>query len=81
MQKVFKELNDENEFLLKSISEKHIADMIRKVRNHCIAPKNNCILSTKEMAKLMQLPPQKTQKDYKIKAIDEAEGDHSKRNY
>ena len=71
----FKELNDENEFLLKSISEKHIADMIRKVRNHCIAPKNNCILSTKEMAKLMQLPPQKTQKDYKIKAIDEAEGD------
>ena len=40
----FKELNDENEFLLKSISEKHIADMIRKVRNHCIAPKNNCIL-------------------------------------
>ena len=74
----FKELNDENEFLLKSISEKNIADMIRKVRNHCIAPKNNCILSTKEMAKLMQLPPQKTQKDYKIKAIDEAEGEVSK---
>lgn len=74
----FKELNDENEFLLKSINEKRILDTILNVRNHNIAPKNNCILSTKEMAKLMQLPPQKTQKDYKIRAIDEPEGEISK---
>lgn len=74
----FKELNDENEFLLKSISEKWITNRIREVRTHSVAPKNNCILSTKEIAKLIQLPPKQAQRDFKIKAIDELEGEVSK---
>jgi len=69
----FKELNDENEFLLKSIDKKWIKHQIREVRTHSIAPKSSCILSTKEMAKLIQLPPKQAQRDYKIKAIDELE--------
>lgn len=74
----FKELNDENEFLLKSIGEKWIVNRIREVRSHSVAPKNNCILSTKEIAKLIQLPPKQAQRDFKIKAIDELEGEISK---
>ena len=40
----------------------------------------NDILSTKEVAKLIQLPPQKAQRDFKIKAIETLEVDFPKEN-
>lgn len=74
----FKELNDENEFVFKPLGDKWTHLRINEVKSHSVAPNNHCILSTKEMAKLLQLPPKQTQRDFKIKAIDELEGEVSK---
>ena len=74
----YKELNDENEFVLKPLSAKRIPNRIREIRYFDVSPNNSCILSTKELAKLIQLPPKQAQRDFKIKAIDELEGEVSK---
>lgn len=74
----FKELNDENEFVFKPLNDKWTHLRINEVKSHSVAPNNHCILSTREMAKLLQLPPKQTQRDYKIKAIDELEGEISR---
>ena len=74
----FKELNDENEFVFKPLNDKWTRLRISEVKSHSVAPNNHCILSTREMAKLLQLPPKQTQRDYKIKAIDELEGEISR---
>lgn len=71
----YKELNDENEFVLKPLSAKRTPNRIREIRYFDVSPNNSCILSTKELAKLIQLPPKQAQRDFKIKAIDELEND------
>lgn len=74
----YKELNDDNEFFLKPLSTKQVARRIQEVKLNDVSPNNQCILSTKELAKLIQLPPKQAQRDFKIKAIDELEGEVSK---
>ena len=76
----FKELNDENEFYLKELPHKTVISRTREIQNYYVTTDNKCILSTKEVAKLIQLPPQKTQRDFKIKAIETLEVDFPKEN-
>ena len=67
----FKELNGENEFALKELSHKKVIEMSRAIKSYSVGIKNDCILSTKEVAKLIQLPQRQTQRDFKIKAVDD----------
>lgn len=71
----YKELNDDNEFFLKPLTTKQVARRIQEIKLNDVSPNNQCILSTKELAKLIQLPPKQAQRDFKIKAIDELETD------
>lgn len=66
----FKELNGDNEFYLKELSHKNVISRSREIKSYHVPMNNQCILSTKEVAKLIQLPLKKTQKDFKIKALD-----------
>ena len=52
----FKELNDDNEFIMKEISERFLRKRVIDIRRFNVAPDNNCILSSKEIATLLQLP-------------------------
>ena len=74
----FKELNGENEFYLKELGENKIMKRAREIRNFSVSMSNDCILSTKEVAKLIQLPPRQTQRDFKIKAVDDSPSEISK---
>lgn len=74
----FKELNQDNEFFLKPLSPSQTLKRIQEIRLNDVTPNNHCILSTKELAKIFQLPPKQTQRDFKIKAIEEMEGEVSK---
>lgn len=76
----FKELNGENEFYLKELKHKSVISRCRQMMNQYVDVDKHCILSTKEVAKLIQLPQQKTQKDFKIKAIDTLEVDIPREN-
>ena len=76
----FKELNDENEFYLKELPHRTVISRTKDIQSYYVSTDNNCILSAKEVAKLIQLPPQKTQKDFKIKAIETLEVDFPKEN-
>ena len=71
----FKELNAENEFYLKELNHPNVISRVKELRDYQVPTNNKCILSTKEVAKLIQLPPQKAQKDFKIKAINTLEID------
>ena len=74
----YKELNDDNEFIMKPLSSSQVVSRIREVKTNDVSTGTSCILSTKELAKLIQLPPKQAQRDFKIKAIDELEGEVSK---
>ena len=77
----FKELNAENEFYIKELKHKNVISRVKEIRGYQVTMDNKCILSTKEVAKLIQLPPQKAQKDFKIKAINTLESDMPMDNF
>ena len=74
----FKELNDDNEFIMKEISERFLRKRVIDIRRFNVAPDNNCILSSKEIATLLQLPKGEIQKEYHTEAITDMEGDISR---
>lgn len=74
----FKELNDDNEFTMKEISERFLRKRVIDIRRFNVAPDNNCILSSKEIATLLQLPKGEIQKEYHTEAITDIEGDISR---
>ena len=74
----YKELNYENEFYLKELPHKKVISRVRAIQNFHVPMDNKTILSTKEVAKLIQLPPKQAQKDFQITSLDEPEGDISK---
>lgn len=74
----FKELNDDNEFIMKEISERFLRKRVIDIRRFNVAPDNNCILSSKEIATLLQLPKGEIQKEYHTEAITDIEGDISR---
>ena len=74
----FKELNDDNEFIMKEISERFLRKRVIDIRRFNVAPDNNCILSSKEIATLLQLPKGEIQKEYHTEVITDMEGDISR---
>lgn len=71
----YKELNDDNELVLKELEDNKLLSKIQQIGNRDIVVTNDCVCSTKEMAKLIQLPHKLIQKEHKIKAIDTLEID------
>ena len=66
----FKELNDDNELVLKELSHNKVIDLARNLKTYSVNVGKDCMLSTKEVAKLIQLPQKNIQKEFKIKALD-----------
>lgn len=69
----FKDLTQDNELIIKPIDE-NIKDLyIESINKNTIKPSKMCILSDKEITKLIQLPQRTLQKEYKMNVIDTRE--------
>lgn len=69
----YKSLNNDNSLIIKLLTRKQQEDLFNDVMENYIKPSKHCILSDKEVAKLIQLPQKDLQKEYKIQSIDTRE--------
>jgi hypothetical protein len=71
----YKDLKEDNELVIKPLTESEQNLLFRQVINMDVVPSRKCILSDKEVAKLIQLPQRDLQNEYQIKRIDSREVD------
>jgi hypothetical protein len=69
----YKDLNQDNELVLKPLSENEQQLLFSQVLDMNVMPSKKCILSDKEIAKLIQLPQRDLQNEYEIERIDTME--------
>lgn len=71
----YKDLNSDNSLVVKLLSKKEQENLFNDVMENYIKPSKHCILSEKEVSKLIQLPQKDLQNEYKIQSIDTREID------
>ena len=71
----YKDLNSDNSLVVKLLSKKDQENLFNDVMENYIKPSKHCILSDKEVSKLIQLPQKDLQNEYKIQSIDTREID------
>lgn len=71
----FKDLTQDNELIIKRIDDGAKEKYIEDVNTNSIKPSKVCVLSDKELAKMMQLPQRTLQQDYKMNVIDTRESE------
>lgn len=71
----YKDLNSDNSLVVKLLSKKEQENLFNDVMENYIKPSKHCILSDKEVSKLIQLPQKDLQNEYKIQSIDTREID------
>ena len=71
----FKDLTHDNELIIKPIAENIKETYVNGVKNNTIKPSKVCVLSDKELAKMIQLPQRTLQKDYGLNVIDTRESE------
>lgn len=71
----YKDLNSDNALIVKLLTKKEQESLFNDVIENYIKPSKHCILSDKEVSKLIQLPQKDLQNEYKIQSIDTREVD------
>lgn len=71
----YKDLNNDNALVIKLLTRKQQENLFNDVMENYIKPSKHCILSDKEVSKLIQLPQKDLQNEYKIQSIDTREVD------
>lgn len=71
----YKDLNNDNALVIKLLTRKQQESLFYDVMENYIKPSKHCILSDKEVSKLIQLPQKDLQNEYKIQSIDTRELD------
>ena len=71
----YKDLNSDNALVIKLLTRKQQENLFNDVMENYIKPSKHCILSDKEVSKLIQLPQKDLQNEYKIQSIDTREVD------
>lgn len=71
----YKDLNNDNALVIKLLTRKQQEILFNDVIENYIKPSKHCILSDKEVSKLIQLPQKDLQNEYKIQSIDTREVD------
>lgn len=69
----YKDLTADNELVIKLLSKREQQNLFLQVMDRKLLGSKKCILSDKEVAKLIQLPQKDLQKEYKIENIDTRE--------
>lgn len=69
----YKDLTGDNELVIKLLSRREQEELFLQVMDEKASCSKKCILSDKEVAKLMQLPQKDLQKEYKLENIDTRE--------
>lgn len=69
----YKDLNSDNALVIKLLTRKQQESLFNDVMENYIKPSKHCILSDKEVSKLIQLPQKNLQNEYKIQSIDTRE--------
>ena len=69
----YKGLNNDNSLVIKLLTRKQQENLFNDVMENYIKPSKHCILSDKEVSKLIQLPQKDLQNEYKIQSIDTRE--------
>ncbi|UYZ39093.1 hypothetical protein OD350_28895 (plasmid) [Clostridium beijerinckii] len=69
----YKDLNEDNELILRSLTKTEQERLFDRIINFNVMTNNKCVLSDKELAKLIQLPQKELQNEYKIESIDTRE--------
>lgn len=71
----FKDLTDDNELALIINDDKESSSLISQIKKMDVKTSKKCILSDRELAKMIQLPQKTLQKDYKMDIIDTRESE------
>lgn len=71
----YKSLNNDNSLVIKLLTKKQQESLFNDVMENYIKPSKHCILSDKEVSKLITLPQKDLQNEYKIQSIDTREID------
>ena len=71
----YKDLNSDNSLVIKLLTKSQQERLFNDVMENYIKPSKYCILSDKEVSKLIQLPQKDLQNEYKIQSIDTREID------
>lgn len=71
----YKDLNSDNSLVIKLLTKKQQESLFNDVMENYIKPSKHCILSDKEVSKLITLPQKDLQNEYKIQSIDTREID------
>ncbi|MCM0648607.1 hypothetical protein NBE98_09500 [Clostridium swellfunianum] len=71
----YKDLNEDNELVARFLSRKEQESLFDTVLYSYVPMSKHCILSDKEVSKLIQLPQRDLQQEYKIQNIDSREID------
>ena len=71
----YKGLNNDNSLVIKLLTKSQQERLFNDVMENYIKPSKYCILSDKEVSKLIQLPQKDLQNEYKIQSIDTREID------
>ncbi len=69
----YKDLNEDNELIVKPLTENEQKSLFKQIIDMHVTPSRKCILSDKEVAKLIQLPQRDLQNEYNIQRIDTRE--------
>lgn len=69
----YKDISGDNELVARILSKKEQDNLFRQVMHNHIVTSKKCILSDKEIAKLIQLPQKDLQAEYQIDRIDTRE--------
>ncbi len=71
----YKSLNNDNSLVIKLLTRSQQERLFDDVMENYIKPSKHCILSDKEVSKLITLPQKDLQNEYKIQSIDTREID------
>lgn len=69
----YKDLNGDNELIIKTLTRSEQERLFDSIINFNVMTRNKCVMSDKELAKLIQLPQKDLQNEYKIESIDTRE--------
>lgn len=69
----YKDLNGDNELIVRTLTRTEQEKLFDRIMNFNVMTRNKCVLSDKELAKLIQLPQKDLQNEYKIESIDTRE--------
>ena len=71
----YKDLTEDNEIALIIQEDKSVQQIVEQVKRMDVVIDKKCILSDKELAKMIQLPQKTLQKDYKMDIVDTRESE------